>query len=305
MQRYRQSKSNSREVFVIWEPYVSQIIKNEKMHVVIDSSQFRGRIVDVIVVGKDFLAKNPDVVQEVVGSYFAAAYEHRQKMSRLVREDAKRMRVPLTEEEADKLTRGIRWKNTKDNFAHFGIEPSDQIQHIEDMIDRITQVLLATEAISQDPTGGNPNRLYYDKVLAALAEQNFHPGLESETVQDDKIILPALSDSDWENLQEVGELKVSDLVFPRGRSDLSGNSYAILDELITTLNTYPRYYVLVRGNAALRGDLEANKKLAGARAQEAADHLIEQGIHPNRIRAKGSDPTGTTSVSFVLGEAPY
>jgi hypothetical protein len=215
------------------------------------------------------------------------------------------MGAPLSEEEAEKLTRGIRWKNTKDNFAHFGIESSDQIQHIEDMIDRITQVLIETDAIDRDPTDGRPNRLFYDKVLATLAESNFHPGLKSETVQDDKIILPALSDSEWENLQEVGELKVPDLVFPRGRSDLSGNTYAILDNLIETLNTYPQYYVLARGNAALRGDIEANKKLAGARAQAAADHLIKQGIHPNRIRAKGSDPTGTTSVSFVLGEAPY
>ena len=53
------------------------------MHVVIDSSQFRGRIVDVIVVNKDFLGKNPDVVQDVVGSYLVTAYEHRQKMSQL------------------------------------------------------------------------------------------------------------------------------------------------------------------------------------------------------------------------------
>mgnify|MGYP001819409292 CR=1 FL=1 len=67
----------------------------------------------------------------------------------------------------------------------------------------------------------------------------------------------------------------------------------------------PQYYVLVRGNASKRGNLDANRRLAESRAQAAAEYLIEKGIHPNRMHVVGSDPTGETSVSFVLGEAPF
>lgn len=67
VRRYRESKLDAHEVYVVWEPYVSKILENKDMHVVVDSSRFRGYIVDVIVVGRDFLAKNSSLVQDVLG----------------------------------------------------------------------------------------------------------------------------------------------------------------------------------------------------------------------------------------------
>jgi len=63
--------------------------------------------------------------------------------------------------------------------------------------------------------------------------------------------------------------------------------------------------VIVRGNASLRGDLEANKQLATKRAESVQAYLTSHGISPQRIRAVGGDPSGSTSVSFVLGQLPY
>ena len=305
LKRYRNSKSNSREVFVLWEPYVSKILENKEMHVVIDSSRFRGRIVDVIVTSRDFLAKNRPVVEDVVGSYFAAAYNYRKRMQTLVQNDAKQQKTPLTDAQAEKLTDGIRWKNTQENFAHFGLRDDGNLQHIEDMISSITDVLIQTGGIANDPTNGQPNQLYYERVLVALKDSNFHPGLSSEEIADDKITLPSLSDDEWDRLREVGELSVRDLIFARGTSRLTDTSYSVLDELVNTLNSWPQYYLLVRGNASMRGDFEANKRLAENRAEAAAEYLVQQGIDENRIHAIGGDPTGSTSVSFVLGEAPY
>ena len=88
--RYRKSAKDSRQVFVLWEPYVSKILANESMHVVIDSSRFTGYIVDCLVADRDFLVKNPDVAQTVVECYFRALYEYRsaEAMTRLVKADA-------------------------------------------------------------------------------------------------------------------------------------------------------------------------------------------------------------------------
>ena len=103
----------------------------------------------------------------------------------------------------------------------------------------------------------------------------------------------------------MGELNVGKLIFPRGSSRLTDTSGTVLDDLVNTLNSWPQYYLLVRGNASMRGDFDANKRLATNRAEAAADYLVQQGIDKNRIKAAGGDPTGSTSVSFVLGEAPY
>ncbi|MCP4194044.1 MAG: OmpA family protein [Planctomycetaceae bacterium] len=305
LERYRQSQPNSRDVFVLWEPYVSKVLENPEMHVVIDSSRFRGRIVDVIVTSRDFLAKNRSVVEDVVGSYFAAAYSYREQMQTLIKNDAKQQKSPLTDAQAKKLTAGIRWKNTQENFAHFGLRTDNNLQHIEDMISNITDVLMQTGGIQIDPTKDQPNELYYERVLANLKESNFHPGLTSEKISDDKILLPALSATEWSKLREVGELNVGKLIFPRGSSRLTDTSGTVLDDLVNTLNSWPQYYLLVRGNASMRGDFDANKRLATNRAEAAADYLVQQGIDKNRIKAAGGDPTGSTSVSFVLGEAPY
>ena len=53
------------------------------------------------------------------------------------------------------------------------------------------------------------------------------------------------------------------------------------------------------------GDLAANKLLAEQRAAAAKAYLVEAGVDPNRIRAVGGEPSGRTSVSFVLGQPPY
>jgi len=303
--QYRKSEKNARKVFVLWEPFVSQILANDSMHVVVDSSQFNGYIVDCLVADRDFLVKQPDVAQTVIDCYFRAQYEYRQPavMQRLVIADAGAAQ-PLDASIAEKLVRGIRWKNTQENFAHFGLQPSNSTQHVADMVANITRVLLETGAISTDPTDSQPNRLYYDKLLRALHESGFHPGDEDELVRE-AVELADLSDDQWETLVPVGTLAVPDLVFPRGTSVLTDASQHVLDTLVDKLATWPRYYVVVRGNASLQGDLEANKQLAAARAQAARDYLVRRGVAPQRIRAVGVEPSGMTKVNFSLGQMAY
>ena len=303
--RYRKSAKDSRQVFVLWEPFVSKILANESMHVVIDSSRFTGYIVDCLVADRDFLVKNPDVAHTVVECYFRALYEYRNSdaMTRLVKADAG-ADAAMDQAVSEKLVAGIDWKNTQENFAHFGLRNDQSTQHLADMIENITAVLLKTGAIKADPTGGQPNRLYYDELLRKMHESDFHPGDETEEVRQ-AAQLPALSDSQWDSLEPVGELSVPTLVFPRGTDVLTQRSQNILDELIEKLKTWPQYYVIVRGNAALRGDMEANKRLAESRAKATEKYLTSHGVAPRRIRAVGGEPSGTTSVSFLLGQLPY
>lgn len=303
---YRKARPVDPKVFVVWEPYVSKIDENPNTHVVVDSEKFRGYIVDVLVVNRDYLLKNPEVVEDVVGCYFRAAYKQKDDMIRVVLDDAKQTDTKLNKAQATKIVDGIWWKNTQENFAHFGIgDRPHNVQLLEDMIVNISKMLLKTNAIRSDPTGGQPSLLYYDKVLRTLQTNNFHPALGDEKIRDDRIKLPTLTDEQWQQIVPIGTLQVPELVFARGTARLTGVSTTTLDELVPKLNN-TRYYLEVRGKASSRGDQDANRAVALTRAEVARDYLIQAGVSANRVRAVTAEGTDTSfSVSFVLGEQPY
>lgn len=302
---YRSSRPEQKQVYVLWEPYISKIIENPNCQVLIDSSRFRGYITDVIVASRDFIVKNPDVVKDVVESYFRAEYVYAQKdkgFNELVLEDSKNIGQPLSVPQAERLVKGIWWKNTQENYAHFGLNADKPLQHIEDMILNITKVLLTTKGISSDPTNGKPNLLYYDKALIALKSSNFHPG---ESVRKDSDDLPILTENQWNTLIPVGTLDVPPIVFGRGSAFITEQSKVTLDELIQKLKSWRSYYIMIRGDASLRGDVAANKALALERAKAVEAYLLENAVGKTRVKAVATEPTGATAVIFQLGYTPY
>jgi outer membrane protein OmpA-like peptidoglycan-associated protein len=287
---YRSSPPDAPQAYILWEPFVSKMLENPNTHVVLDSSSFRGYIVDVIVVSRDYLLKEEAVVRDFMESYFRAAYSYRKEMGKLVFNDSRLTGAPLTNQQTDRLVSGIWWKNTSENYAHLGLAPQP-LQHIEDIISNITNVLVTTGDIDTDPADGKPN---------------LHPGIED--VRDESAELPALTDAEWEKLMPVGKLNVPELVFARGTDRLTEQSLVILDELIEKLKTWPTFYLTIQGNAVQVGNPEANKQLAQARAKAAEGYLVSGGISPMRVRAitrQVAGTRGTSSVQFVLGQAGY
>ncbi len=305
VQRYKDSPKNTRQVFVLWEPYVSKILANPSMHVVVDSSQFTGYIVDCLVAERDFLSKNPELVQTIIECYFRALYEYRdeERMTQLVKSDDT-SDPPMDAASVKKVVQGIDWKNTQENFSHFGLRNDQRTQHLADMIENITKVLVNTDAIRAGPTGDKVALFFDHRPLENLFNSGFHPGDEDEVVDQD-VPVQQLADAQWDSLEEVGTIQVRKLDFARGSDVLTDPSKRTLDELVEQLKTWPRYYVMIRGNASLRGDLEANKRLAQGRAKATEQYLISHGVSQLRIRAVGGEPSGETSVSFRLGQLPY
>lgn len=301
---YRKSGPNDNKIFILWEPFVSKVVDNPDFHVLIDSSKFRGYIVDVLVARREFAVKNENILEYTVKAWRSSLYQHRNDMSQLVTEDSKLFGTPLKKEQADKLIDKIWWKNTQESYGHFGLVSSQGLQHIEEMCINITEVLIKTKAIERDPTDGQPNMWYYDGVVRKLYDSSWHPGFGPESVRQEQA-LASLTDEEWVKLKPVGTLQVPRLVFARGGARLSESSQQTLDSLATSLQSWPQYYLIVRGNHASDGDTEANRILAETRAQSAVDYLIGKGVDRIRIHAETSKPNGSTTVSFVLGELPY
>jgi flagellar motor protein MotB len=305
VERYNKSGPTTNEVFVVWEPFVSQMLSNEAMHVLTDSSKFTGYIVDTLVVNRDFLLKHEPVVESILESYFSSLFAYRDdsKMTQLMLQDAKLTKLPLTEKQAAKLITGIQWKNTQENFAHFGLRQG-AIVHIESILERVAKVLKTTGAIDRDPVGGKWNQLFFDRPMKQLMSRNFYPGVQSESIREESV-LKSLTDQQWSELVTVGTLSVPELVFTRGSASLTERSRSILDELATKLQAWPQYYLMIRGNASNVGDIEANKALAAKRAQGALEYLQSFGIPKERMKTVPGEITGETRVTFGVGEVPY
>lgn len=301
---YQNAKADDHRVFVMWEPYVSKVTDNPDYHVLVDSSKFKGYIVDVLVARRGYLVKNENVVESVVKAYLTTVFAKRNDMPKMVMDDAQALGEPLKEDQARKLCKTIWWKNTQEAFGHFGLTQGSGLQSMEDMGRNITSVLIQTGSISKDPTGGKPNMWYYDGIVKKLFDSSWHPGFGGESVRQEAKLL-ALSDEEWGKLKPVGTLQVPRLVFSRGTDKLTAASEATLAELAEKLKTWPQYYLIVKGHASKEGDVQANLALANARAKAAETWLVDHGVDRARIKSKTDEPNGSTTVAFILGALPY
>lgn len=322
------ARKNEKYAYVLWEPYVSKALEDPSVHVLIDSSKLKGCIVDVLVAERRFLSGKPQVASQVIEAYLRAAYSYAgdpDKLKGLVMDDAKEHgESALSSEEATKVAEGILWKNTLENYAHFGLaaqEGAGGIQHIEDIIANITDVLVKTGGIREDPLGGKANTIYYDRILRELKARNFRPGVKMDLILDagpaandlgtisQAAALPALSEAQWKALLPVGELKMPSITFGRGTAQITIQGQRDLEQVAKQLQAFPQYYLVVTGNVRADGDIEANRQLSRERAEAVTAGLAGLGVAANRVRAVTSEPSkqdsSAQSVTFVAGQAPY
>ena len=322
--RMKKAKRNALQAYVLWEPDRSIALENGDAHVLFDSSRVSGYIVDVLVARRAFVVEHPDVAKAVVEAMLREHYRASKDPNgwvELVQADAKATGAPLNKAQAQSVVDGIRWRNTLENYAHFGlVDETPGILHLEDSIANITDVLVRTGSLKADPLNGQPNQIFYAEILDQLKVNDFHPGKGLGitdgglgTAQLDKaraaVDLPALTDAQWDQLSEAGSLQVKPIVFGRGNARLNVQSKRDLTDLSRRMRSLPNYYLRVVGHARAEGDPAANLALAEQRAQAAADELVSNGLSRKRVRAEAAAPTGTDggmqSVTFVLAQKPY
>lgn len=320
--------------YVLWEPYVTKALTIDGVHLLLDSSKLKGYIVDVLVVQREFLDAQRELVTYVVQAYLRANYDYNNQpdgLAALIQADAKQYGDPLNRNETDKLVKGIEWRNTVENYAHFGVIPSAEAkdaERLETMIAKITQVLVQTNSIPADPVSGNYEQLFFEGILRSLHHDKFHPGMLNASGNDglgdifagstpmeqvrEEAALNPLSDTNWNTLAPVAAMKVEPIQFGRGNARILPGSERALKELAANLKSFPQYYLRVVGHTRQEGDPAANRVLALQRAEAAAAALRNFGIASHRIRAIASTRTSTEmrgaaaqSVTFELLGKPY
>jgi len=323
LQKLKDADRTDKTAYVLWEPQVSQAKQLPGVEVILDSSRIKGLIVDVLVARREYLRDHPDKVRAVVEAYSRAAHHYRSQpdgFAALVKSDD----PSLSDAEAKSLVDGIQWKNTLENYAHFGLvrgAAAGDLPSLEDMIANVTDVLIKTGAVGSDPLGGRHSSLYFDQVLTGMKADNFHPANRMNLIDGlgqgtgdlqgvrTNAHLGSLSDSQWQTLQSVGDLDVPSIGFRRGSAAISLSSEHELKRLKRMLDSFPTFYLRVVGQARAVGDPEANRRLAQSRAESVVTFLKGEGVGANRIRTEaasaGSRAGSAQSVRFELGQVPY
>jgi len=324
--RFKKSDKNSKQAYGLWEPELSQVLEIPGVKLLIDSSKLKGYIIDVLVVNREFLKDHQDMVHDVVEDYQKTLYSYQQGngLADLVRSDAKKSGIKLTDKQVERIVGGIVWKNTLENYAHFGLlsgQESKGLENLEDIIANVSKVLVQTGSMSENPTLGKEHNLFFSQVLSGMKDADFHPGRAVNILSDDvgvkldldeiqeRAKLSALTDEQWEQLVPEVEMRTVPINFGRGRASITIQGQRDLNELAKNLEAWPDYYLLVVGNASTEGDIEANVQLAKKRSESVVEYLISGGMNENRIKAKASAPSGkgakSRTVEFVLAQKPY
>jgi len=93
--------------------------------------------------------------------------------------------------------------------------------------------------------------------------------------------------------KEVGLLKKKmvftfrNILFDFNKATLRPESYPVLDSIAQVLKENPTVVVEIGGHTDTRGSFRYNLRLSQARANSVREYLIQKGIEPNRLVAKG------------------
>jgi len=89
------------------------------------------------------------------------------------------------------------------------------------------------------------------------------------------------------SLTKKSRVTLNDLHFETGKADITPNSEATLNTVLTSLKNNPDWKIRVEGFTDNVGGQEANEKLTADRAEAVANWLADHGIDRSRLSSKG------------------
>jgi len=290
----RRLKQRQVELAVLWEPDVSRALSESGIVKLIGTEDTEKLIVDILLVSRDFSARDPEAVKTLLRNYFLTLKQFRSNPQSLNEEAQRHTGLPKDKVEA--MLRGVSWKSLTDNArSWFGVRVGGR-SGAEGLIDAIlgaSQVLLDSGDFSASPLpDDDPYRLTHSQFIAELyAGGGIDPqqGVPEAEGEDSltRVFAP-LSDAQWGALREVGTLKVRPIIFQSGTANLTLDGKREVDRAVENLKHYPNFRVLVKGHTNRRGDPEANRELSRQRAEAVTRYLsVTYGIDANRMLAQG------------------
>ena len=117
-------------------------------------------------------------------------------------------------------------------------------------------------------------------------------GLESSKVFKPEVLLSSIEEP----------IELPNIFYDYDDWSLRPESKKALDQLVETLRDNPRVIIELRAHTDFRGEHGYNIELSTKRAQSVVNYLIDHGIDPERLRAKGYAATKPKEVDQQLAE---
>lgn len=204
----------------------------------------------------------------------------------------------------------------------------DGIRDIEDECPSIAGLAIFNGCPDTD-NDSIPDHLDNCPMIKGLAQFNGCPDTDADGVQDSEDECPNIAglpefngcpDTDGDGIQDsedecpeepgTAENKgcpvyekvefATNIGFESGKAKLTQDSYPYLDQLVQLMNDNPDCWVKLDGHTDSTGSDAINNKLSQERVDAIKNYLIDKGINPNRIVARGhgsSKPIATNDTA--------
>lgn len=285
------------DLAIMWEPDVTRALAHPGVVKILGTEDTTRLIVDVLVVNREFSAKNPGAVHQLLSTYFMVLKSYNDNPALLRRQVIEETGLPA--DAVDPMLKGVRWLNLTENCEKwFGIAGPGGYgdEGLIKTIEATVRILVNSGDFAADPIpGGDPRRLIYSAYIEDLCVKGIvgftqAPGAPTPVGQASSLEarFPVLDSAGWDRLREVGNLKVDPIAFQHGATELDLLAKQVIDQAVELLKHYPRFRVLVKGHTGTVGDPVENRRLSLDRAEAVARYLqVAYNIDPNRMRTLG------------------
>ncbi len=279
-------KNGNVDVAVLWEPDVSKALQISGVEKLLGSDDTEGLIIDILVASRKLVVDNPEFLRELLREYFATIEYYSTRESEFVLEVANRTRV--SKSQAASLIHGVAWQSLVDNaIKWFGVGKLGE-DGLAAALEKTAKILEERKDFNTSPIPqGDAYRLLNSDFVGAVAPEGSLLEVEaaSHSLTND---FAALSGEQWEQLKEVGTLRILPITFQSGTSTLRTGGKEQLDALVNSLVHYPKFRIAVRGHTGTSGDQKKNEILSEERADSVKRYLtVTYGVDEDRILVKG------------------
>jgi outer membrane protein OmpA-like peptidoglycan-associated protein/ABC-type amino acid transport substrate-binding protein len=284
-------KSGEADVAILWEPDVSRALESSEFVRLMGTDDTQELIVDILLASHSNLRGDEEKTRVYLASYFKALKYYREHPDQLSKEIAQHFSIKTAQAEALQL--GVEWASLDDNAKRwFGLDARQfSGEALTDTIRSTVGIQLDNGDFSANPIPSqDPYRLMNSRIIDAFYnDPAVSSRMQSNVVtQKARTLFDHIDEAGWQTLVDVGSLKIRNIVFASGTSELTDEGQARIQEMLQDLQHYPNFRVEVRGHSGLRGDPEINQTLSQQRAEQVLSYIRSlRVIDENRFRAIG------------------
>lgn len=284
------------DISVLWEPDVSTALSNPGLVKLLGTEDTERLIVDILVVNRKFMQKNPEAVSLLLETYFAVLKRFRDDPQLLQKELVTEEKV--SQKAAESMLAGVHWASLTENCEKwFGIAGPgiSATEMIASTIDSTANILVNAGDFKESPVPGHDS---YRLLKRSFLEDLFLKGITGFNAPKSgngagggnslQAAFAPLDKKGWSKLREVGTLKVEPIIFRHGSVELDIFAQQKLGRVVERLEHYPHFRVLIKGHTGIRGDRQANLQLSQQRADSVKKYLEKTyHIDNNRLHSVG------------------